>query len=295
MTTTSKTILFFGTEDFSLHTLRELVEAGFSIGAVITKPDARRGRSSKDAQPKVKTYALSHNIPVWQPTHLSDIVKGIEQFNQPVGVLVSYGKIIPQSIIDLFTPGIINVHPSLLPKYRGPTPIESAILHGESTTGVSIMQLSAKMDAGPVYSQTKHPLTGEETKPYLYEVLAKEGAKELTRVLPAIISGELSPQPQVEAHITYCSLLSKLDTYVNPSEFTADQLQRRIRAHLGFPKTRLPFYGNDLIITRAHVISQQNDYTVSCKNGSLLAIDELIAPSGKTMTAVEYLRGQRTI
>lgn len=293
MKTISKTILFFGTEDFSLFTLRELVEAGFSVGAVITKPDARRGRSSKDAQPKVKTYALAHDIPVWQPARLVDVVEDIKKFDEPIGVLVSYGKIIPQSVISLFTPGIINVHPSLLPKYRGPTPIESAILHGDEVTGVSIMQLSAAMDAGPVYSQTTHPLTGNETKPELYETLAQQGAKELTRILPAIISGELSPQPQDDTQASYCALLSKADTQIDPDKHTARDIERRIRAHMGFPKTRLPFHGTDLIISRASVTEHESEYTIACKEGSLLAVDTVVAPSGKTMTAADYLRGLR--
>lgn len=291
MTKTSKTILFFGTEDFSLITLRALVEAGFSVGAVITKPDARRGRSKHDAQPKVKTYATKHNIPVWQPAKLADIAEDIKQFDHPAGVLVSYGKIIPQSIIDLFSPGIINIHPSLLPKYRGPTPIESAIAAGDAETGVSIMQLSAAMDAGPIYSQTQHLLSGTETKPELYDTLGAKGAAELVRILPGILDGSVQPTPQDDTAATYCSLLSKNDTVVDPSKFTAAKIERRIRAHLGFPKTRLPFYGEDRIITRAHIADQPSECTISCHSNTLLAIDELVAPSGKTMPVTDFLRG----
>lgn len=293
MTKTSKTIVFFGTEDFSLVTLTALVEAGFFVGAVITKPDARRGRSKKDTEPAVKTYARAHDIPVWQPTKLRDITDAITALDSPVGVLVSYGKIVPQSIIDLFEPGIINVHPSLLPRYRGPTPIESAILNGDSETGVSIMQLSAQMDAGPVYSQTHHPLSGTETKPELYKSLGDEGATELIRVLPDIINGTLVPAAQDEANVSYCQLLSKADTFVDTATHTADEVERRIRAHLGFPRTRLVFNDELLIITKAHVAKVPDLHTIVCKDNTLLAVDELLAPSGKTMPTADYLRGTR--
>lgn len=293
MNQTSKTILFFGTEDFSLAALKALVEGGFTIGAVITKPDARRGRGKAHMQPQVKTYALQHNIPVWQPHKLEELMTKITQFNNPVGVLVSYGKIIPQSIIDLFTPGIINVHPSLLPRYRGPTPIESAIANGDSKTGVSIMQLSAAMDAGPVYSQVEYQLNQNETKPELYKILSEQGAHELVRVLPAIIDGTLRPKPQDESQATYCQLLSKHDTLVDPLLLTAVEIERRIRAHLGFPKTRLPFLDETPIILQAHVSSGDTAYAIACKDNTFLEIDRLIAPSGKAMQTTAYLHGRK--
>ena len=124
----SKTIVFFGTEDFSLYALKVLVEQGFAVAAVVTKPDTKRGRGGALTKPAVKVFAESHNIPVWQPSRLKEIEASISALHDPIVVLVSYGKIIPQSIIDLFSPGIVNVHPSLLPLYRGPSPIESAIL-----------------------------------------------------------------------------------------------------------------------------------------------------------------------
>lgn len=293
MTKKSKTILFFGTEDFSLASLQALVEAGFLVGGVITKPDARRGRSGKNTAPKVKTYALEQNIPVLQPTSTDELIEFIAQFDAPTGVLVSYGRIIPQRVIDLFTPGIINVHPSLLPKYRGPTPIESAIINGDTTTGVSIMRLSAAMDAGPVHSQTTRLLRGDETKPELYDAMAREGAAELVRVLSQIMSGELAPTPQNDADAVYCQLLSKNDTLVQPADFTAPELERRIRAHLGFPKTRVPFCGEERIVTKAHITTAPNETTILCKNDTLLAIDELVAPSGKTVSVEAFLRGLR--
>jgi len=289
---TSKTIIFFGTEDFSLTVLTALIESGYTIGAVVTKPDSKKGRGQQITSPPVKILASRHNIPVWQPEKLKDIASDIQELNNPAGVLVSYGKIIPQSIIDLFSPGIINVHPSLLPKYRGPTPIESAIENGDDATGVSIMQLSAKMDAGPVYTAKQHSLQGTETQIDLYQALATVGADLLLETLPQILDGSLQGQPQNDSVATYCALLSKDDARVDPAQFTATEVERKIRAHLVFPKTKLRIKDLDIIVTKAHVLTQQKTpLDIECRDGAFLSVDELIAPSGRRMNSGAFLRG----
>lgn len=246
----SRTILFFGTEDFSAHTLEKLIECGFDIGAIITKPDTRRGRHKELVKPRVKGIGEAHGIPVWQPTQLRNIAANIAQFDTPAAVLVSYGKIIPQAIIDLFSPGIVNVHPSLLPRYRGPSPIEAAILHGDTHTGISIMQLSAEMDAGPIYAQTTIPLTGHETAPSLYESLGTSGAELLAATLPAILDGTLTATPQNEQSATYCQLISKEKGMIDWRK-PAAQIEREVRAYLGWPGSRASLGSVDVIITRA--------------------------------------------
>lgn len=252
MTPASKTILFFGTEDFSALTLEALIAHNFTIGAIITKPDARRGRHGTLTKPRVKEIGEAHDIPVWQPSKLSDIADDIAEFDSPVGVLVSFGKIIPQSIIDLFTPGIINLHPSLLPKYRGPSPIESAILNGDETTGISIMQLSAAMDAGPVYLQEPYPLSQAETAPELYETLGQRGSELLVNALSHITDGTLTPFPQDDSAANYCSLLTKQDGVIDWNK-PAEQLEREIRAYKNWPGSRTTIGGIELIITSAQV------------------------------------------
>lgn len=286
-------IVFFGTEDFSSYSLRALVEAGFNIAAVITKPDSRRGRSNKLIQPAVKQFASQHHIPVWQPNRLKDIISDIKNITpRPTGVLVSYGKIIPQTIIDLFQPGIINVHPSLLPKYRGPSPIESAIANRDKITGVTIMQLEQAMDAGPIYYQETYPLDFTETQPELYQTLGQLGAQLLTQKLPDIINGILQPTPQDNSRATYCSLLSKNDSRLDPQQLTADQAEAKIRAHLTYPRSRLKVDQYDLIITKARAVSiPETPLDVKCADNTYLAIDELIAPSGKTISTDAFLRG----
>jgi methionyl-tRNA formyltransferase len=292
MTTTSAKIVFFGTEDFSLVALQGLIDEGYSIAGVVTKPDSKKGRGQKLVSPSVKTLAIAHNIPVWQPQKLREISDNIRALGPVTGVLVSYGKIIPQSTIDLFEPGIINVHPSLLPKYRGPSPIESAIAHGDSETGVAIMQLSAAMDAGPVYKQVLHSLDDTETQPELYRTLAQKGTHLLLQVLPQIIDGSLHPTPQDDAQATYCQLLTKEDAWLDLSQLDAADAERAIRAHLGFPKSKLQFGDHTIIVTKAHTsTAKKTPLDFVCQDDAFLSVDELIAPSGRRMDAEAFLRG----
>lgn len=297
MTRTSKTILFFGTDEFSALSLRKLIAEGFTIGAVITKPDSRKGRG-RELQPSlVKQIALENDIAVWQPSKMVEIAEPLQALTEdlgekPVGVLVSYGKIIPQSIIDMFEPGILNVHPSLLPKYRGPSPIESSILNGDAETGVSIMQLSAAMDAGPVYEQVTYVLNGAETAPDLETTLGETGARQLTAILPEIMNGSLQPQLQNDDEATYCKLLIKDDGVLDPSTLTAKQAERRVRAFLAYPKTKTTIAGHAVVITKAHVAAESASVLdIQCSDGQFLSIDELIGPSGRVMDAKAFLNG----
>ncbi len=288
-------IVFFGTEEHSLIALKALYDANFPIAAVVTKLDAPKGRGSKLSEPAVKTFARERGITVWQPAKLKDIADNIKQLNKPVGVLVSYGKIIPQSIIDLFSPGIINVHPSLLPEYRGPSPIEAAMTNLDHETGVSIMQLNANMDAGPIYHQEKIALTGSESRVGLYDKLFSLGSEKLVELLPRIVDENLQPTLQNHAEATYCALLSKKDSLLDPTALTAAQAEARVRAHLGFPRTKLAFDDLELIITAAHVANKPHTaLDQQFTDGNYLIIDELIAPtSGKQMTAEAFLRGRQ--
>jgi len=292
---TSAKIIFFGTEDFSLTALTGLIEGGYTIAAVVTKPDSKKGRGQQLVAPAVKVLATRHNIPVWQAENLTDIADDVRALGTVTGVLVSYGKIVPQAIIDLFTPGIINVHPSLLPKYRGPSPIESAIKNGDPVTGVSIMQLSARMDAGPVYTAKEHPLQGTETRPELYHALADIGTNLLLETLPTIIDGSLQPTPQNEEAASYCQLLEKSSANLDLATLGAADAERIIRAHIGFPKSKLTINGHPIIVTKAHISGQQKTpLDFLCQDGAYLSVDELIAPSGRQMSSDAFLRGYLT-
>lgn len=291
---TSKKLVFFGTEDFSLPSLRSLVEHGFDVIAVVTKPDARRGRSKTLVAPVVKSYAHEHDIPVFQPQRLSDIHDELISLSADAAVLVSYGKILPQRTLDVFNPiGVINVHPSLLPKYRGPAPIEAAIRNGDKTTGISIMRLTAGMDEGPVFAQMTIELSGTETRPTLTASLAQAGATYLVETLPRILDDELKPIPQQNSDVSYTSLLRKEEGVLDPVTDTAYALERQVRAHLGYPKSRLVIRNNDVIVTSAKVVpsSASGPLVLSCADETYLEIQELIAPSGKLMSGEAYVRG----
>lgn len=291
MTKTSP-IVFFGTEDFSLFSLQALVRAGFPVALVVTKPDTRRGRGGKVTAPAVKDFAEKHDIPVIQPNKLSEIIDRVAALDNPTGVLVSYGKIIPESIIKLFTPGIINVHPSLLPLYRGPSPIESAIANRDAKTGVTLMRLARSMDAGPIYYQVPYVLDHTETRPELYQTLGQLGANILVQQLPAILDGSLQPTPQDDSAASYCRILTKESSYLDLAALTPGQAEAQIRAYLGFPRTRLRIGNYDVIVTKAHaVMDAKTPLDLTCQNGAFLSIDELVAPSGRTVTAEEFLRG----
>jgi methionyl-tRNA formyltransferase len=289
----SKTIVFFGTDDSSLIALQGLVESGYNVAAVVTKPDSKSGRGQALTAPSVKKFALEHGINVWQPAKISDINDDIKTLGPDIiGVLVSFGKIIPQTTIDLFNPGIVNLHPSLLPLYRGPSPIESVIENGDEQTGVSIMKLTADMDAGPIYGQTIYKLSGNETRPELYKTLFQVGTVALINLLPSIIDGSLQPTPQDDGQAVYCHLFNKDDAWLRPNEVTVTKAERLVRAHLGFPKTKVDVLGHTVVITKAHASNEQkNPLDIFCQDNNYLSIDELIAPSGRTMSAQDFLNG----
>jgi methionyl-tRNA formyltransferase len=207
---------------------------------------------------------------------------------------VSYGKILSQRTLDLFNPiGVINVHPSLLPKYRGPAPIEAAILNGDKTTGISIMRLTAGMDEGPVFARTTVELDGTETKPTLTASLANASAAYLVETLPQILSGKLEATPQKNDDVTYTSLLRKEDGILDPLTDDAYALERKVRAYLAYPKTRLKIKNTDVIVTSVGVVESLDTapLVIACANNTYLEVRELIAPSGKTMTGEAFLRG----
>lgn len=293
---TSPRVIFFGTEAFSAPSLRALIAAGYDIAYVVTKPDAAKGRSKQPVAPLVKQIALEHKISVLQPTQLLDIQPELEAVADRLGILVAYGKILPKRTLDIFEPtGIINLHPSLLPRYRGPAPIEAAIVNGDYETGLSLMKLTENMDAGPILVQKKIALSGAETKPQLYQSLADQGAELLIATLPAILDRQIEPAEQKTDGVSYTSMLTTDDSFIDPSTEAAQQIERKVRAHLGYPKTHLRLDGNDVIITAAKVSLEPSASipTLLCQDGHYIQIIELIASNGKKMSGEAYQRGRR--
>ena len=287
-------IIFFGTEDFSAVSLQKLIDEDFEIVGIITKPDSKKGRGQKLQAPKVKKIGEKFNIPVLQPQKISEIVDFVKTFENPVGVLVSFGRIIPQEIIDLFTPAIVNVHPSLLPKYRGPSPIESAILNGDEKTGVSLMKLSKEMDAGDIYSQEEIQLSKNETAYELYETCGKIGAEMLVRDLPKIISGKLQGREQNNLQAKYCQLLQKSNALLNPQKQTAKEAEQQIRAFEIFPKSKIQIGEHLVVIKKAEIVSSNAKnlpLTLKFADGEFLQIKTLVTPNGKETSAESFING----
>lgn len=293
----STKILFFGNERLVSgikHTdtpvLQGLIARGYEIQAIISHHTDSRSRNQRNLE--VAEVARQHNIPLHLPNRPTDIIEQLSAYKADIAILVAYGRIIPQRVIDIFPKGIINVHPSLLPKYRGPTPIESAIANGDAKTGVSIMQLTAGMDTGPVYGQTAVDLNGTETKFDACNILSAKGADLLFKLLPDIIDGSLQPTPQDDTMASYSQLLKKEDGQLDLATLSAYQAECRVRAYLNFPKTKLSVFSQPIIVTKAHVSHQQKTpLDFPCRDGAFLSVDELIAPSGKQMSADAFLRG----
>lgn len=297
MTNTSKTIVFFGNERLvsglastDAPILRGLIERGYNVAAVVSHHSDGQSRSNRKLE--VAEIAKEHDIPVLLPNKPAEIAEQLRSYGAVAAVLVAYGRIVPQAVIDIFPKGIINIHPSLLPKYRGPTPIESAIIEGDGKTGVSIMSLSAGMDEGPVFAQVAVELDGTETKFDLYEKLSKKGSQLLFEILPNILDSSLKPVPQDNTQATYCKLLTKNDGLLDLGQLNATEAERRVRAYLVFPKSKLTFRNYTIVVTKAHVTdTKKTPLDFSCRDGAFLSVDELIAPSGRTMNAEAFLRG----
>lgn len=295
----SSRIIFFGNERLSsgfdpkgAPTLQALINNGYDVVAVVA--NHQKAASRKPRPLAIEVVAKKHHIPLLLPAKLTDIQEELAALRPTAGVLVAYGKIIPDSIIKLFPKGIINIHPSLLPKYRGPTPIEQAILNGDNQTGVSLMRVEKAMDAGPLFSQERVQLTGQETKTELTETLLNLGGEMLIKKLPAILNDTIAPVAQNNAQATYCSLIKKTDGQLDLNK-PALQLEKEVRAYYGWPKSRVTLLGQDIIITEAQVVTGNSSDTlaVSCGNNTWLEIVSLIAPSGRTMSGVDFLRGYR--
>jgi methionyl-tRNA formyltransferase len=219
-------LVYLGTPQFAVATLDRIVEAGYEVAAVFTQPDRPRGRGQKNAMPPVKEAALRLGLPVHQPERVRrpEVVEQLRALGPEAMVVVGYGQIIPQAILDIPPKGIINVHASLLPKYRGAAPIQWAIARGETRTGVTTMKIDAGLDTGDMLLKWETEIGPEETAVELADRLAVAGADLLVRTL-AELAG-IVPQKQDEAQATYAPLLKKEDGEIDWTMFTRDILNR---------------------------------------------------------------------
>ena len=260
----------------------------FKISALIL-PTANTRRPFEIAK-----VAEKNQIPVYYTKNSAEITEIIDKYQPEVGVLAAFGKIIPDFIINAIPCGIINIHPSLLPKYRGTTPIETALLNNDPETGVSIMRLAKAMDAGNILAQESVAITEETTKQSLYEQLSQLGAKLLTQVLPGVVAKNATETAQDEAGATFTSPLSKDLSLLEPAQKSALTLSREVIAYAGFPKSKITLLDTPCTVTKAHVADNPTtELDLKCSDGKYLVIDRLLPENSKEMDAKSFLNGHK--
>lgn len=298
-------IVFMGTPDFAVGTLEKLVEAGHEIVGVVTQPDKPKGRSMVMQPTPVKEVALKHGLPVFQPKRVrepefQDVLEGLAP---EAIIVVAFGQIIPDRILNLPKYGCINVHASLLPKYRGAAPIQWAVIDGEKTAGVTIMKMDAGLDTGDMYAVAEIPLAADETGGSLFDKLSELGAQLLVDSLPKIVSGELQGVPQpAESPNAYARMITKEDGKVDWTK-PAVELECRIRGLIPWPGAFSRLNGKNLKIWKTEVLEQDSDLepgqVVAAGKGGLvvqtgkgqLRITDLQLEGKKRMEADAFLRG----
>lgn len=233
-------IVFAGTPEFAVPYLSGFIEnPDFLVVGVVTQPDKPSGRKQELAASPIKALAQTQGWPIFQPEKMrgdADFFTALSGLRADLLVVVAYGQIIPNSVLSIFPRGAINVHPSLLPKYRGASPIQSALLNGEKETGITIMLMDDKMDHGPILAQEKYSLTGDETNESLHFSLAKSGVPLLLSTIKSYLSGEIRPRIQDDFQATFCRTISKEDGHIDWSA-SAQEIKRRIHAFYPWPAT----------------------------------------------------------
>ena len=298
-------ILFMGTPDFAVASLSALLAAGHEVCGVFTQPDKPKNRGMKLQASPVKEFALAHDIPVFQPVKMRDgeAMGYIRDLDPELIVVAAYGRILPDDILDYPAHGCINVHSSLLPRYRGAAPINWAILNGDKTTGVTIMHMAAELDAGDIILQGETDIGPDETAPELFDRLAALGGALLVEAVGQIERGEAARTPQTASEVTYAPMLGR---ELSPMDWTkpAQTLHDQVRGLLPWPCATAEFGGVRCKVFSTAVLdgtmdlepgtvaeAGKNGIVMACGGGSLLRVRELQPDGKKRMAAADFLRG----
>lgn len=250
--------IFWGTPEVASETLEILKESGFLPSLVVTSPDAKKGRGMHMEASPVAIFAKKNNIPCLKPDKLDEeFTLKLSTFNFQLSVVVAYGKIIPENILNLPKLGSINIHYSLLPKYRGASPVESAILNGETETGVTIQKMKFAMDAGDILAQEKVNIFPDEKAPDLRTRLIKIGGELLVKILPDFLNKKIKEIPQKESEATFCRKIKKEDGLVDLEKELPNVLYNKFRAYASWPRIFFFQNGKRIIITDA-VLENEN-------------------------------------
>jgi methionyl-tRNA formyltransferase len=305
MTSKNNKIVFAGSGNFAVPILKNLLES-FEVSLVITRPPRPAGKGKKMRYTPVFDLATALGLPVVTPEKIEAVNEEIKCINPAVIVVTDYGAMIPKSTLDVPHLGVINIHPSLLPKYRGPSPIQATLLNGDSLTGISIMLIDEKMDHGPILYQTQYSIPDNMTAVELENELAELSAKCLPDVIMQYVVGSASPVEQNHNEATFCKLIKKADGNVT-NEDTIESVRRKVKALQPWPGTWVTHPGNNgqirIAILRtgqafhntspgSHPVlyTQDRNLLLSLKNGTL-EILELKPETKKTMTAGDFING----
>ncbi|MBU1292214.1 methionyl-tRNA formyltransferase [Patescibacteria group bacterium] len=263
-------IIFIGTSSFALPALENLIQE-YQILAVVTAPD-------RPTPSPVKEIALKYNLDILQPEKISDIKEEMTKLKPDLFIVASYGQIIPKDILEIPKKNSLNLHPSLLPKYRGPSPIQTAILNGDKTTGLTIIQMNEKMDAGPIIAQKETKINPDDTFQSLETRLAEEIADLIIIILPRYFKNKIKPQIQDESQVSYTKILTRDDGRINLDE-NPQEIEKKVRAFYPWPGTWTEINNQRVKILK-----------VKIKNNKISL--ELVQPAGKkSMTGEAFYRG----
>jgi methionyl-tRNA formyltransferase len=306
-------IAYAGTPEFAVPALLALLGSRHSVAGVLTQPDRPKGRGRQLAASPVKRAALEHGLPVSQPQSLRDESSRAElvQWQPDVLVVVAYGLILPQAVLDLPRLGCVNIHTSLLPRWRGAAPIQRAVLAGDRQTGVTIMLMDAGLDTGPILLQEAVAVTPSDTAASLHDTLAKQGASALVAALEGLESGSVAPRPQPNDGVSYAAKINKSEAVIDWTR-SADEIVRKVRAFTPWPIAETLLDGEQLRVYAASTVSdtagaaivpgsitvtREGKVTVSCGVGAVV-LEEVQRPgrcpiSGRDLANIAGLAGRR--
>lgn len=296
-------IIFAGTPDFAASALAALLTSEHQVIAVLTQPDRPAGRGMQLTASPVKQLALQHDLPVLQPTTLksAEIQQQLAAMQADVMVVAAYGLLLPQEVLDTPVHGCLNIHASLLPRWRGAAPIQRAILAGDRETGVTIMQMDIGLDTGDMLLKSACPIAADDTAQTLHDKLAGLGAEAIVTALQQLAQGSLVPQCQDDAQATYAAKLSKAEAQINWSKDAAE-IERAVRAYNPFPAAASSCNGTPIKIWRASLggaakgepgtimAIDKTGIMVACGNGSL-RLEVLQRPNAKALPASQFIQG----
>lgn len=295
-------IIFMGTPDFAVPCLRKLIESEHEVCAVFTQPDKPKGRGYVLTPPPIKELALSHSLPVYQPNSLKteETYELISSYKPDIIIVVAYGKILPENILNLPHYGCVNVHGSLLPKYRGAAPIQQAVINGDPESGVTTMMMGKGVDTGDILLMEKTPISENETAGELFDRLSLMGADLLVKTIDGLEKGEITPVPQ-SGESCYAAQLSKEDSEINWS-LSAQEIHNQIRGLNPWPvactkwnRKRLKVYASvltqDTEEAAPGTVFVKNGLLVCCGDHRLIKLLEVQSEGGKRMKAEDFLRG----